>query len=187
MTTGSAPAHTASAASRGRKRSHSLLVTPRRGGLRTRQAHGTAARRRQGGNRQQRRDNDAQNKMHDAPPGSSGRPPARRIPVRRITYFGLILNWTKVQRFLSAAQLLLLASMSALPSKADVRIATVHVCFGTKADIVLNSHTQTNARMKTQFSVRIVLREHGGWARIGLRLLGGLVHVQRIWLTSARH
>jgi hypothetical protein len=119
MTTGSAPAHTASAASRGRKRSHSLLVTPRRGGLRTRQAHGTAARRRQGGNRQQRRDNDAQNKMHDAPPGSSGRPPARRIPVSRVTHFVLILNWTK--RFQRRLLVLwgLVISVQAHPRGAD--------------------------------------------------------------------
>ena len=43
-------------------------------------------------------------------------PPGKRIPVRRITYFGLILNWTKVQPA---------ALMSALPPKADMCSALV--------------------------------------------------------------
>ena len=54
--------------------------------------------------------------------------PGRRIPVRRITYFGLILNWTKVQPA---------ALMSALPSKADMCSALVHVRFVPRADIAI--------------------------------------------------
>jgi hypothetical protein len=66
MTTGGAPAHAGLAVSRGRECGRSLLVTPRRGGLRAREAHGGC----QGGTRQQRRDNDAQHKTHDASPFS---------------------------------------------------------------------------------------------------------------------
>jgi hypothetical protein len=69
MTTGGAPADAGLAVSRGRECGRSLLVTPRRGGLRAREAHG-AALRCQGGTRQQRRDNDAQHKTHDASPFS---------------------------------------------------------------------------------------------------------------------
>ena len=65
MTTGGAPAHAGLAVSRGRECGRSLLVTPRRGGLRARQAH-SAALRCQGGTRQQSRDNDAQHKTRDA-------------------------------------------------------------------------------------------------------------------------
>jgi hypothetical protein len=84
MTTGSAPAHAAIAVCHGRERSRSLRVTPGGGRLRLRQAHGIATRRRQGGNRQQSRDNDAQNKAHDVPPASSGRPrlfPSVALPI----------------------------------------------------------------------------------------------------------
>jgi hypothetical protein len=69
MTTGGAPAHAGLAVGRGRECGRSLLVTPRRGGLRARQAH-SAALRCQGGTRQQSRDNDAQHKTHDAAPFS---------------------------------------------------------------------------------------------------------------------
>lgn len=60
-------------------------------------------------------------RVHQSPPG-------RRIPVRRITYFGLILNWTKVQPA---------ALMSALPPKADMCSALVHVRFVPRADIAI--------------------------------------------------
>jgi hypothetical protein len=68
MTAGSAPIHTALAVGHGRERGRSLLVTPRGGGLGTRQAHGSIAFCRQCGTRQQRGDNDTQDKTHDAPP-----------------------------------------------------------------------------------------------------------------------
>ena len=60
-------------------------------------------------------------------------PPGRRIPVRRITYFGLILNWTKVQPA---------ALMSALPPKADMCSALVHVRFVPRADIARHSSSE---------------------------------------------
>src|SRR5262245_6019661 len=63
MTTGGASADAGLAVSRGRECGGGLLVTPRRGGLRAREAHG-AALGCQGGTRQQRRDNDAQHKTH---------------------------------------------------------------------------------------------------------------------------
>src|SRR4029453_14884331 len=69
MTTGGAPAHADLAVSRGRECGRSLLVAPRRGGLRAREAHG-AALRCQGGTREQRRHNEAQHKTHDASPFS---------------------------------------------------------------------------------------------------------------------
>ena len=81
MTTGSAPAHAAIAVCHGRERSRSLRITPRGSRLRLRQAHGAAPRGRRGGNRQQRRDNDAENKTHDVPPGSPDRPPAGVFPL----------------------------------------------------------------------------------------------------------
>jgi len=66
MTTGGAPTHAGLAVRRGRECGRSLLVTPRRGRLRAREAHGGC----QGGTRQQLRDNDAQHKTHDASPFS---------------------------------------------------------------------------------------------------------------------
>src|SRR4029453_985491 len=69
MTTGGAPAHAGLAVSRGRECGRTLLVPPRRGGLRAREAQG-AALRCKGGTRQQCRDNDAQHKTHDASPFS---------------------------------------------------------------------------------------------------------------------
>src|SRR6185295_16000275 len=65
MTTVGASGHAALAVGRGCDRSRGLLVAFRRGGLRARQAHGSAALRGQGGSRQQRRDNNAQDKTHD--------------------------------------------------------------------------------------------------------------------------
>jgi hypothetical protein len=98
MTAGSTPTHTGIAVSRGRECGHSPLVTPRRGGLRARQAHGSAALRCQGGTWQERRDNDAQDKTHDASPffgfhvnapghvldaDQWGRPQGKRQPQKR--------------------------------------------------------------------------------------------------------
>jgi hypothetical protein len=63
-----ASSHAAFAIRRGCDRPRSILIAFCRGGLRTRQTHGSAAAlRRQSGYRQQRRDNNAQNKTHDAP------------------------------------------------------------------------------------------------------------------------
>ena len=68
MPAGRTPTHTSLAISRGRERSRRLLVTPRSGGLRTRQAYGSAALGRQRRSRQQHDEYDAQDKTHDAPP-----------------------------------------------------------------------------------------------------------------------
>jgi hypothetical protein len=70
MPAGRTPAQTGLAVSRGRERSRSLLVTPRSGGLRTRQADSSTAFGRQCGSRQQHGEYDAQDKTHDGPPFS---------------------------------------------------------------------------------------------------------------------
>jgi hypothetical protein len=100
MPAGRTPTHTSLAISRGRERSRRLLITPRSGGLRTRQAYGSAALGRQRRSRQQHDEYDAQDKTHDAPPflfasTRAGRVPdalrARAVPAKLVA--SLYIGW----------------------------------------------------------------------------------------------